>query len=112
MIGGDAIGILAQLGHNGTSAHLMRDGSPYRSALPIVRSANTGCVRWSVRGGGFLSGAHAGEVGGDGVGGVAVEVGLGHVVLHGGARCGLPQYVHAAMRWRTVHLGVHVGSSQ
>ena len=35
------------------------------------------------------AGAHAGEVGGDGVGGVAVEVGLGHVVAHGGARVGV-----------------------
>ena len=35
------------------------------------------------------AGAHAGEVGGDGVGGVPVEVGLGHVVAHGGPRVGV-----------------------
>jgi hypothetical protein len=38
-------------------------------------------------------GAHSGEVGGDGVGGVPVEVGAGHVVAQGGAAVGVPHGV-------------------
>ena len=46
-----------------------------------------------------LPDGHAGEVGGDGVGGVAVEVGAAHVVAQGGAGVAVPHGVlHVAQR--------------
>jgi hypothetical protein len=68
---------------------------------------SAGCVRYLARPGGSSAGAHAGQVGRDGVGGVTVEVSPGHVVAHGGARVGVAHGVlHVADADAWIPLGM------
>jgi len=69
-------------------SHLMRGGRRDRQR----RARAHGIAGWVVDldvAAGASAGAHAGEIGGDGVGGVSGEVGLGHVVAHRGAWVGV-----------------------
>ena len=73
-------------GHRAAGSEVVRDyrrrSERQRMMRPLALGASVG-----------LPDGHAGEVGGDGVGGVAVEVGSAHVVAQGGAGVAVPHGV-------------------